>query len=552
MFLGHLGVAIYGCFLADNLYRLTPPDRRWHVNLLFAAFIGIFGYNLVFYADALLYGRLWPVFGSGRPIVSLIAAPLLAMAAARNRDWLVDIHVSRDAVYHTGSLVVAGVFLLGLAAAGETMRLFDPDWSALAEVALVTGGAVGLVVLLTSGSIRSRLRHLLVDNFFSHRYDYRKEWLRCIAALSAATGDASPAQGVVEALAEITDSPGGQLWLRDQDGRAFHWVQSWNMAPACGAEPADGRFAAGFRGGDWIVEFCPETPRPDSLIDAHAWLAVPLNYLDRLAGYVLLLPPRAPLKLDREVFDLLRIVGRQAAVTVVEWQHRRAIYEGRQLRDFGNRFAFAVHDMKNVAAQLGMTLQNAAHAGDDPEFQRDVLVTVEGALDRINALICRLRPQPSEQIAAVSIPLDVIEEELDFLRRSRGVTIALRHDGRRAAAPVDSEVLRGVVSHLCDNAIEAADGRVAASVREDGAWLFIDIVDEGGGMTAEFVRDRLFTPFGSTKHNGLGIGAYQARELIRSVGGDILVHSRPGLGTTMRILLPCLAQAAERTALSLV
>lgn len=552
VFLGHLGIAVYGCFLADNLYRLTPPDRRWHVNLLLAAFAGIFGYDLVLYADALLYGRLSPAFAGGRPIVSLMAAPLLAVAAVRNRDWLVDIHVSRDAVYHTGSLIVAAAFLLGLAMVGETVRLFGPDWGALVELALVAGGAVSVVVLLTTGSVRSRLRHLLVDNFFSHRYDYRKEWLRCITALSAVADDGSPALNIIRALAETSDSPGGQLWLRDPDGSAYHWVQSWNMAPACGAEPADGRFAAGFRDGGWVIEFGAGAARPDWLGATDVWLAVPLNYLGRLVGYVLLLPPRAPAKPDREVFDLLRIIGRQAAATAVEWQHRRAISETRQLRDFGNRFAFAIHDMKNVASQLQMILQNSVHAGQDPEFQRDVLATVESALDRINAIVCRLRPPPAQSTAAVSVPLDIVEQELEAIRRTRGVAITVRHDGHHTAAAIDGELLRSVVSHLCDNAIEAADGRVEVSVWEDGASLFIDIVDEGDGMTAEFVRDRLFTPFGSTKDNGLGIGAYQARELIRTVGGDILVQSRPGLGTRMRVALPCLAQVAEDPVFSFI
>ena len=543
---GYLGIAVYGAFLADNLYRITPPDYRWHINLLCIAVGGVFVYDIVFYADALLFGRLSESLGAGRPLAALITAPLLALAAARNRDWVIDIHISRDAVYHTGSLIISGAFLLGLAMLGEAFRWFGPGWGGLAEIGLITAGVISIGVMLTSGSVRSRLRHLLTDNFFSHRYDYRKEWLRCIETLSSAPDERSPAKRIIGALAAVTDSPGGQLWLRDPDGAAFQWAGSWNLPAAIAAEPVDSPFAERFRGGDWVIVLQNDPARPACLAEMKdPWLAVPLSHLGRLLGFVVLTAPRAPLRLDREVFDLLRIIGRQAGGHAAEWQHFKAVLETRDLRDFGKRFAFAVHDMKNVAGQLSLIVQNAERAGDDPEFHRDVLATVAAALARTNALIGRLRAPADPTPAAVSEPIELVEQEIAAIRRNLRVEIGLRHDGRRLAVRADAGLLRGVIAHLCDNAIEASDGRVAVSIRHERSSVLIDIADSGAGMTAEFVRDQLFAPFGSTKENGLGIGAYQARDLIRSLGGDLLVHSRPGLGTTMRITLPCLVEEDE-------
>lgn len=542
---GYVMIAVYGAFLADNLYRITPPDWRWHVNLFCLGVGCLFVYDLVFYADALLFGRLSPTLGSGRALAALIAAPLLALSAARNRDWVIDIHVSRDAVYHTGSLIVSGAFLLALAMVGEAFRVIGPGWGELGETGLITAGFIAVGVMLTSGSIKSRLRHLLVDNFFTHRYDYRKEWLRCIETLSGETDSRAPGRRIIKAVAAVTDSPGGQLWLRDPEGAAFHWVGSWNLPAAIGAEPLDSPFAEHFRGGDWVVELPREAARPACLAElSDPWLAVPLSHLGRLLGFVVLTAPRAPFRLDGEVFDLLRILGRQAGAHAAEWQHFKAILEGRSLREFGKNFAFAVHDMKNVAGQLSMIVQNAERAGGDPEFHRDVMATVAAALDRTNALIERLRSQPRQTTSALASPLDLVEQELAAIRRTRGAEIDLRHDGGRAVVAADGALLRGVVAHLCDNAIEASDGRAAVSVRHEPSRVLIDIADCGGGMTAEFVRDHLFAPFGTTKGGGLGIGAYQARDLIRSMGGDLLVHSRPGLGTTMRIMLPCAGSEA--------
>jgi signal transduction histidine kinase len=73
----------------------------------------------------------------------------------------------------------------------------------------------------------------------------------------------------------------------------------------------------------------------------------------------------------------------------------------------------------------------------------------------------------------------------------------------------------------------------------------IDIVDDGPGMSADFVRERLFQPFDSTKGSkGMGIGAYQARDYIRSIGGWIEVETEPGRGTRMRIVVPLVAAPA--------
>jgi signal transduction histidine kinase len=80
-------------------------------------------------------------------------------------------------------------------------------------------------------------------------------------------------------------------------------------------------------------------------------------------------------------------------------------------------------------------------------------------------------------------------------------------------------------------------------VRHEAMSLVIEIVDRGPGMTPEFIRDELFQPFASTKSAGHGIGAYQARELLRAAGGDLLVLSNPRDGTTMRLLLPAVRVA---------
>jgi putative PEP-CTERM system histidine kinase len=544
-----LGLAIYGLLLTENLYRNTAPEFRWHVNFLVIGLGGMLVYGVVLYADALMFRRISPVLWDGRAVAMIMATPLFAVAAARNRDWAIDIHVSRTVVFHTTTLIASGVFLLALAITAEVFRMAGSGWGVLAEMTLIIAGTTALAVLLVSSSARSRLTRILAENFYSCRYDYRREWLKCIEILTAAPGHGGLQTRVIKAIAEIADSPAGLLWVRDLDGAAFQWAGSWNRPAVAAPEPAAGPFLALFRGGAEIVELERlETP-PRWLGEvAQAWIAVPLAQQDRVIGFAVLARPRAPLKLDRETRDLLRIVACQAATHLAEQQYAQALDEARQLADYSKRFAFAVHDMKNVASQLTMIVQNAPLHRGVPEFHEDVLSTVRAALDRMNRVLATLRSRELPQIAELVVPIELIKEEVAALRR-RGVTIDLEADGYSAAVAMDADDFRSALVHLCENAAEASPGFVKIRVRHELLRIAIDIIDKGAGMTPEFIRDRLFQPFASTKREGLGIGTYQARELLRAAGGDLIVTSRPGRGTTMRILLPCIGRKAEPVSL---
>jgi putative PEP-CTERM system histidine kinase len=544
-----LGLAIYGILLAENLYRNTAPEFRWNINLLVIGLGGMFVYGIVLYADVLMFRRLSPVLWDGRAIAMAMATPLLAVAVARNHDWAIDIHVSRNAVFHTTTLIASGIFLLALAVTAEVFRVAGPGWGTLAEMTLLIAGITLIAVLMVSGSARSRLNRILTDNFYSYRYDYRREWLKCIEILTAAPGQGELQTRIIKAVAEIADSPAGVLWVRERDGAAFQWAGSWNCPALAASEPAAGPLLARFGDGTAIVELDRLDDRPHWLDEiARAWIAVALAQHGRVIGFVVLVRPRAPLPLNHETCDLLRIVACQAATHLAEQQYAQALGEARQLADYSKRFAFAVHDMKNVASQLAMIVQNAPLHRGVPEFHEDVLATVAAAFDRMNRVLATLRSRELPHIAGLIVPLALIREEVASLRL-RGFAIALEDDGYSAAVGMAADDFRSVIVHLCENAAEASPGSVTIRVRHEPRQVAIDIIDKGAGMAPEFVRDTLFQPFASTKSSGLGIGTYQARELLRAAGGDLLVTSRPGCGTAMHILLPCLRRDPDPAAL---
>jgi putative PEP-CTERM system histidine kinase len=550
--LARVALAVAGILLVENLYRNAGEERRWHVVPLCIGLGAMFAYDLFLYSDALLFRRVDGALFAARGVVIALIVPSLVLTMVRNRDWRIDVHVSRQMVFHTATLMASGIFLLAAAGAALLLRRLPGDWGALLQAVTLFGSILVLLTVLSSGTVRSRIKMLLVQNLFSHRYDYRVEWMKFVETVSGSDDvDALPVR-VIRAIADIVDSPGGALWLRGESG-AFRPRHEWNLHFRPDSyQPEASPFVAGFERGTAIQQL--RDGRGPGDIDGlpewagqelEVWLAVPLWHRDALLGFATLAPPRAPFVLDWESRDLLLAVGKQAASYLSEEQVARALVDAKLLTEYGRRFAFVVHDIKNLVSQLTMTVTNARAHGDDPEFQKDMLVTLENSVSRMTDLLSKLRAGDSSGEDPAS-PLDargIISGVADEVGRHR-VKVLTELTEERARVAIKPNALRSVITHLITNAVEASpdDGLVTVRSRVAGGRLVIDVEDRGPGMDATFVREQLFKPFSSTKSTGHGIGAFQTRETIREAGGDLQVVSSPGKGTTMRIVLPCLAE----------
>ncbi|MDO9498833.1 MAG: PEP-CTERM system histidine kinase PrsK [Falsiroseomonas sp.] len=532
--MARLGLALLVLLVAENLYRNADRAARWHVILPCLVLGGLSAFDVVLHADAALHRFYAPALLDARAVLTALSMPLLVLAALRDRRWRRNLPVSRQAVFHGATLVIAGTFLTGVGAVGEGLRHFGADWGGAAQVSLLAGAVLAIAVATSSASMRSHIRRRVVDHFFAARFDYRAEWLRCVATLSAQHAEAE--QRAIIAIADPVDSPAGLLLLRDAPQAPLRWAGSWNLPVHDIVLPPDHALVAALQDGTHIVTAVPRDLGADL---APLWLAVPLrHHRDGLLGLVLLAPPRAPFNLDAEAFDLLRAVGREVAMFLAERRAAERLHDQRALAEHARRFAFVAHDVKNVASQLTLVLANAEHNIADPEFQQDMLLTVGASAQRINALIARLREPEAEQPPALIAPLETIRAVLREVAHPVEVSadeadsccIAIAPDGFAAA-----------LRHLLDNAIEASPQAVPVRItlRREADSVQLDITDRGPGMTPEFVRDHLFRPLVSGRADGNGVGAWQARDLLRAAGGDLLALSTPGAGTTMRMTLPC-------------
>ncbi len=168
---GHVLLAVTGLVLVEQIYRNTPYEQRWAIKYLCFGVGGLFVYDFYMYANGLLFKQLDGAIWSARGIVFAMVVPLIAVSAARNPQWSLQVFVSRHVVFHTAALLGAGVYLLIMAAAGYYIRVYGGSWGAIAQAVFLFGAMVLLALLIQSGQLRSRVRVFLGKHFFKNRYD---------------------------------------------------------------------------------------------------------------------------------------------------------------------------------------------------------------------------------------------------------------------------------------------------------------------------------------------------------------------------------------------
>jgi putative PEP-CTERM system histidine kinase len=550
-----LGLAIIGLILVEQLIRRVDAQARWSVKPLCVALAGVFGCDLFFYADALLFGRVDADIWLARGVVNAMVIPFIAIATARNTGWTIDMHVSRKAVFHSAALIISGIFLLAAASAGYYARFIGGSWGRALQIEVAFVAVVLAVTVASSGRVRSMLKVFVSKHFFSYRYDYREEWLRFTRTLSGEGTLQSVQERAVRALANLVESPAGTLWLNAAEG-GFRPAMRWNMSAVDATEPADGAFTQFLARTGWLIsldeyatspQHYPELTLPGWLTGIpEAWLVVPLASSADLLGYVVLATPRTPIDVNWEVRDLLKTASRQAASYLEQFRATEALLEARKFDAFNRMSAFVVHDLKNLVAQLSLMLRNAERHRDNPEFQRDMQTTVEHVVARMNQLLLQLRTgaTPVENPRLVALG-PILRRICAAKAVRRPVTLDLTAD---SAVFGHEDRLEHVIGHLVQNALDATDGHGNVTVRlgRDEAFAWVEVRDTGVGMTPEFVRERLFKPFETTKTSGMGIGVYESSQYVAGLGGRIVVDSTPGVGTGVRVLLPRTDNAVAR------
>ncbi len=547
-----LALALCGLILLEQIYRNSSHAGRASLRYLVIGVGGMLAYDLFLYSQAELMHGISVTAWEARGIVVTFAVPLIALAVRRNPQWSLDIFVSRQVVFYTTTFVAVGIYLVVMALAGYIIQDLGGTWGAVGQILFFAGAAVVLAFLLASNTLRRQAVVFINKHFYSNKYDYRIEWLRFIRTLSTTTED-SVRRTAIRAVAQIFDSPGGVLFLADEQAGQFVPVSAWplRLESINGVGPinADSELIRFVRKRQWIIDVHEYRRAPDIYenIELPVWLGEnpslriisPLLEVDRLFGLFVLYDPPPPFELTYEDRDLLKTVGRHVATQLAQQDADRRLAESRQFEAYNRLTAFMMHDLKNSVAQLQLIVANAGRHKHNPEFVDDAIETVDNTVERMTRLIEQLRNSTAgAQLQSVRFD-DLVRNTVDRCSlRTPVPELVVNADGIRVRA--DPQRLSAVVEHVIRNAQDATPvGGVSVQLDENGGRAILVVKDNGKGMDAEFIRERLFRPFDSTKGSkGMGIGAYQTREYVQMLGGRVEVQSSPGHGTSFSISLP--------------
>lgn len=545
--------AVGALVLVHNLYVGASPGARPALRWPAAALATMWVYDLNYYTIAYLTGSEPQMLGDLRGLIIVAMVVMLALGAVQGETEL-RLRASRSVTFQSFSLLLIGAYLVGMVVIAQALAYVGSDFAGLIQMGFLVAASVAALLLLPSRRLRSWLRVVLAKHLFQHRYDYRAEWLRFTETIARGGEQVMPLhERVVQAVGDITDSPAGLLLTPGEGGgmvldSRWQWPEIGVPAEALSAEAARFFESQGFildlddtRNGRDVrgeLQLVPEW----LAVTRRAWALVPLIHYQRLVGVVVLARPMVERKLDWEDFDLLRVVGQQLASYLAEHEGQEALSEAHRFDEFNRRIAFVMHDIKNLASQLSLLARNAEKHADKPEFRADMLITLRNSSDKLIALLARLGrygATGNERPAAVNV-LDCVSRVVKRYDTQHSVLLVERQD---CTVLANGEALEQALVHLVQNAIDASsDGSpVMLSVLSDGLFCRIEIVDSGTGMSAEFIRARLFKPFHSSKPGGFGIGAFEARELVRAMHGRLDVESREGIGTRFIIRLPLAA-----------
>ena len=534
--------------IIEQLYRSSSTDRLIRIicislglNFLFDAVL--FSQNIL---DLFEDETLWQV----RASFSIVTYAFMTIGLLTFKDepqQRARIRFSQPAIFYSTSLTVSGLVLIALAVGGYYVRLQSASWLTLAYSTLTVAAIVLLTLALTSMRVRQKLNVFINKHLFNYKYDYRSEWLKLISGLSQPIEHDEFAHKAIHVTANLFRCEGAAL-LQRQNGHYFLTERFGDFHIELGVrEPISSDFIKCLHEG-WI--FAPGSKNdalsknndklPEwALTVSEAWLIAPLLMEGENVGIIVLTHPRDGEQPNWEDLDLIKTVGRQIANYLTRHTQSELLAQARQFETFNKLSAFVMHDLKNLIAQQSLVVKNAEKHKDNPAFVEDAINTIKNSVDRMNNLLQKLRQNEPEETKVLSIKDLLVEASKRCIKSSPAPT--LMHIDESIHVKADFDSLTMVFTHLIHNAQDAtpSSGFIDVHCTVQGRDVLICIEDNGEGMSDEFIRTKLFQPFESTKAGkGMGVGVYQAREYIESLGGDISVESSPEQGTTFTITIP--------------
>lgn len=557
--LGWAGYGFYSVVLISALaiiaqlettLRASAGTIRAQIKFMILGMGCIFAVQVYTASQTLLLASRHASFTSLEAIAAVLANGLIIAAFVRRRRFDVKLYVARSFPVHAVSLKISVLYLL--IAAGFPQIFRTPSGALWGLVLLIAG-----VVVLISDLVRYESRRVLNRYIFRARYDYRRVWSLYTQRLSAVVDVRELGHVIARLVSDTFGAPAVTVWLCNPEGQnrlasGGSTVSRDRETLPDGWEAALQALMTTLRQHTMPVDFASPLCQGRPGCQRDRLEAMRIRYGAVLAsGQEILGMITLSERLTREPFvgedlDLLQTIADQAAASLQNAQLSQHRLEVREMHAFQTVSTFFVHDLKNLAAKLSLMVQNLPAHYDNPDFRHDMLQVISKSVTKMNAMCSRFT------LFTQTIELNPAETDLNRLIQEAMAELQTAGEvqWRQELLPlppirVDREQIGKVLSNLLLNAVEAVaqDGEIRLTTACAEQWAVVTVSDNGCGMSGDFLANRLFEPFQTTKSQGLGIGMFQSKKIIEAHHGRIEAESIEGRGSTFRILLPLASEA---------
>ncbi len=537
----------------EIFWRSLPPVHRWEYKYLLVGAVLLCG-SLGWAASyRLTYQRLVLPHLLLLAVLVFAAWLFVLYATAHHRLLNRKLFISRKVIYAFTAPTLFAAYLFVLGVALLVMRHFGFTLPFVLRWLLVAAGLVALLVFALSARLRRRLQYLISTHFYVNKYEYRDEWLALSRRLQGARDEPAVAAALLAVLRESLYTTRLVIWLGDEK-TGYRPLPSTDAPEPPALEASDSlvcylkkhhRFYREEHRRDdpewqWLAR------EKESFFAGHNLVLVTtLGIGDRLVGLVGLGPEFTGGRYDHDDFDLLTALGTQTAAALLAVRMAEELAHVREQQAWERLSAFVLHDIKNAAAMLSLLRENAPRHLHEPEFQQDLLEVVDDALKRMARVEQRLKSL-REEIVPVFASLE-LSSFLEQCRRRLApklapMKIVLTGPGEKVFLASDPDLLFTIFENLLLNARQAGGSgtevEIAVAGDEQGREVVVQVRDNGPGIAAELLPEALFAPFKSGRPGGSGIGLWQARRLVTSLGGTISAANRDDGGACFTIRLP--------------
>jgi putative PEP-CTERM system histidine kinase len=550
-----LAAAVLVLMNLEKTFRTAVGTMRWRIKFVVLGLCVIFGVRVYASAQVLLYSGMNLSMPWIESVALLIGCILIGISYIRSGRTEIDVYPSQAFLYNSIAMVIAGVYLVVIGLLARLVAEVGGDSAFPIKAFLLLVALVLLALAMLSDRLRQKTRRFISRHLQRPLYDYRGVWKSFTEGTISKVEERDLCDAVARFISGIFQLLSVTIWLveREKQKLVFGASTSLQAAEGTGLTPDASAAAAIIHGFQQRAEAIDletakepwtETLRrctPGEFRKGGHRTCIPIIVSGELIGLITLGDRVAGIPLNMQDLDLLKCIADQTAACLRNIQLSRRLMQAKEMEAFQTMSAFFVHDLKNTASTLSLMLKNLPVHFNDPAFREDALRGISNTVNHINSLIGRLsmlRQELAIQPAEADIN-ELITKTLKDLNGTPDVNFITDLSPIQRLR-VDPEQIQKVLLNLFLNAKEALNrgGEIKVKTNQENSWTVVSVTDNGCGMSPEFIERSLFRPFQTTKKRGIGIGMFQSKMIVEAHGGRIEVQSKPGVGTTFRLLLP--------------